>query len=75
MTVGSAGAGVVRGMAPLAALVLVATALVVGCSGTENDTKAAPYGLPDLRQSLMAHGWRLDPEASSVAPAVDAGIT
>jgi heat shock protein HslJ len=36
------------------------------CSWTENDTKASTYGLPDLRQSLMAEEWVLDAGASSI---------
>jgi len=55
-------------------LLAVATA-AGGCSWTENDTKAATYGLPDLQQSLMAHVWELDAEASTIAPVTDAVIT
>ena len=46
-----------------------------GCSWTENDTKVATYGLPDLTQSLMAETWLLDASASSVQPVTDAPVT
>jgi heat shock protein HslJ len=54
---------------------LLALLFVAGCSWTENDTKVATYGLPDLRQSLMAEEWVLDAAASSVDGAGDAEVT
>lgn len=57
------------------AVPLLVGLVAAGCSWTENDTKVATYGLPDLTQSLMAETWVLDASASSVQPVTDAPVT
>jgi heat shock protein HslJ len=62
---------------PLFALGLLATIGfgVASCSWTENDTRSATAGLPDLTQSLMAHTWVLEPARSSIGDVGSADVT
>lgn len=43
----------------------VAGLALAGCGQTDNDTRSATAGLPDLEQSLMAHAWRLESGSGS----------
>jgi heat shock protein HslJ len=47
----------------------LAGSLLAGCGQTDNDTKSATAGLPNLEQSLMAHQWQLDASDSTVTAA------
>jgi hypothetical protein len=47
---------------------VLALALASACSWTENDTRSATAGLPDVHQSLRAETWQLDPAASGLDP-------
>ena len=50
-------------------LVIGAAVLAGACSPTNNDTRSATQGLPDVLQQLTAHVWILDPGDSSPRPA------
>lgn len=56
-----------RPIGMLVAVVVVGTFAFSACGQTDNDTKSATAGLPDLAQSLQAHDWIYDPSDSSIA--------
>ena len=53
----------------------VASSMLAGCGQTDNDTKSATAGLPDLEQSLMAHQWLLDANDSTTGLASPNPVT
>jgi heat shock protein HslJ len=59
----------------LAVLVAALAVMAAGCSWTENDTRSATQGLPDVGQALRAQEWVLDPGESSLTATAEAPIT
>jgi heat shock protein HslJ len=49
--------------------------LASACSWTENDTRSATAGLPDVRQALESETWVLDAARSSLEPAPSTEVT
>jgi heat shock protein HslJ len=45
------------------------------CSWTDNDTRSATQGLPNVQQALEAERWVLDPSESSLDPAPTSEVT
>jgi heat shock protein HslJ len=45
------------------------------CSWTDNDTRSATQGLPNVQQALEAERWVLDPTESSLDPAPTSEVT
>jgi heat shock protein HslJ len=59
-----------------AALAVVAAAALAACSSpTEDDTRAATNGMPNIRQQLTANVWVLDADASSLQARTPRAVT
>lgn len=53
---------------------VVVLALGQACSPTDEDTRSATAGLPDLDQQLEAERWALDPDASTADGPLPSGV-
>jgi heat shock protein HslJ len=67
--------GVMRRLLTLLAVGCVLAGLAACSSPTDEDTRSATAGMPNLEQSLAAQHWRLDRHDSSIAHEFDRRVT
>jgi heat shock protein HslJ len=64
-----------RRLLVLAAIVVGTTAFAACSSPTDEDTRSATAGMPNLQQSLVAQHWRLDASDSSIGSELERAVT
>jgi heat shock protein HslJ len=64
-----------RRLAAMLAIALVLAGSAACASPTDDDTRSATAGMPNLEQSLVAQHWRLDRRDSSVSHEFDRVVT